>query len=261
MTVDMNLRKGVVAKDRPLTHTGVFDIGNGSRLVQECLQPSRVSEPFTSGLLVLLADEQWRDLRLVDPPGMPNAADPSIVWEHPRLELEALLAGGEGLTVELKSSLPTKSTDSIGAALKAVPAFPERQGRCADLRRRWRRCRRLGLTTTQRWQCLVFATRARQCAPSLSIRGGRGRLQADARTTRTKHSGGYRRVACQPVFGTRAICCCVRSVPEPPPGCVSIRNDDRSKRPPSSQAYVRGSTRPTNAVPIAFAFHCRSIVA
>jgi hypothetical protein len=85
-------------------------------------------DPFSRELLVVLADERWRDLRLINPPGMPNAADPSIVWDDPRLQLEAILAGGEGATVEFKSKLPTKATESIRTALKAVPAFANGAG-------------------------------------------------------------------------------------------------------------------------------------
>ena len=56
------------------------------------------------------------------------STSPSIVWEDPQLEVEALLAGGEGPRVEFKSKLPTKSTDSIRTALKAVPAFANGNG-------------------------------------------------------------------------------------------------------------------------------------
>lgn len=80
-------------------------------------------EPFVREVMITLADERWRDLRVVNPPGVPNAVDPSIVWDDPQLELAALLAGGEGIGVEFKSKLPTKATDSIRTALKAVPAF------------------------------------------------------------------------------------------------------------------------------------------
>jgi hypothetical protein len=85
-------------------------------------------DPFTRELLVLLADERWRDLRVINPPGMPKAADPSIVWDDPQLKLEAILAGGEGATVEFKSKLPTKERASIRTALKAVPAFANGAG-------------------------------------------------------------------------------------------------------------------------------------
>lgn len=86
-------------------------------------------EPFVSELMIVLADSRgWRDLRVVNPPGMPNAVDPSIVWDDPQLELEALVAGGEGAGVEFKSKLPSKATDSIRTALKAVPAFANGAG-------------------------------------------------------------------------------------------------------------------------------------
>ena len=85
-------------------------------------------DPFTREVLVLLADERWRDLRVINPPGMPKAPDPSIVWDDPRLQLEAILAGGEGATVEFKSKLPTKESASIRTALKAVPAFANGAG-------------------------------------------------------------------------------------------------------------------------------------
>lgn len=100
--------------------------------VREAESPGRhvfaLPDPFVSELFVVLADERWRDLRLVNPPGMAKAADPSIVWDDPRLEVEALLAGGEGQGIEFKSKLPTKSTDSIRTALKAVPAFANGTG-------------------------------------------------------------------------------------------------------------------------------------
>jgi len=81
-------------------------------------------DPFVSELLIVVADGNgWRDLRLLNPPGQPNPADPSIVWDDPGFELAVLLAGGEGAGVEFKSQLPTKSVESIRTALKAVPAF------------------------------------------------------------------------------------------------------------------------------------------
>lgn len=86
-------------------------------------------EPFVHELLIVLADDDgWRDLRLINPPGMPNAADPSIVWDDPQIQLEALLAGGEGPSVEFKEKLPSKSSDSLRTALKAVPAFANSGG-------------------------------------------------------------------------------------------------------------------------------------
>jgi hypothetical protein len=87
-----------------------------------------IPDPFVSELLIVLADGRWRDLRVINPPGTPNAADPSIVWNDPQLELEALLAGGESAGVEFKSKLPTKSPESIRTALKAVPAFANGSG-------------------------------------------------------------------------------------------------------------------------------------
>jgi hypothetical protein len=64
-------------------------------------------DPFANEVMIVLADDRWRDLRVINPPGMPSAADPSIVWEDPQLEVEALMAGGEGPRVEFKSKLPS----------------------------------------------------------------------------------------------------------------------------------------------------------
>jgi hypothetical protein len=55
---------------------------------------------FDHELLVVLADNSWRDLRVINPRGLPNAADPSIVWDDPEVQLEALVARGEGQSVE-----------------------------------------------------------------------------------------------------------------------------------------------------------------
>ena len=86
-------------------------------------------DPFVNELLIVLADgERWRDLRLLNPPGQANTADPSIVWDDPGFELAVLLAGGEGAGVEFKSRLPAKSTESIRTALKAAPAFANGAG-------------------------------------------------------------------------------------------------------------------------------------
>jgi len=85
-------------------------------------------EPFVDDLFVVLADERWRDMRLISPPGRPSAADPTIVWEDPALELDVLVSSGEGQNVEFKSALPTKERDSIRKAIKGVPAFANSLG-------------------------------------------------------------------------------------------------------------------------------------
>jgi hypothetical protein len=69
---------------------------------------SALPDPFDHELLVVLADNDWRDLRVINPRGLPNAADPSIVWDDPGVQLEALVARARDSPSSLRRSFPTR---------------------------------------------------------------------------------------------------------------------------------------------------------
>ena len=73
-------------------------------------------------LLVLRNDEGWLDYRYFQTPVPGREPDASVVWDLPGAEVDMLLAGGEGPTVEFKQEVPTDSA-SRKKVIKTVAAF------------------------------------------------------------------------------------------------------------------------------------------
>ncbi|MBI2169002.1 MAG: ATP-binding protein [Actinobacteria bacterium] len=85
--------------------------------------------PGDEMLIALIRGGDWLDYRLVSAHPNPREADPTIVWDDPRLQLEALLFAGEGQDIEYKACLPKSANDkSRRTALKTVPAFANAAG-------------------------------------------------------------------------------------------------------------------------------------
>jgi predicted HTH transcriptional regulator len=73
-------------------------------------------------LLVLRNDEEWLDYRYFQSPLPGQERDNSVVWDQPGTEVDLLLAGGEGPTVEFKQEVPTDPA-SRKKVVKTVVAF------------------------------------------------------------------------------------------------------------------------------------------
>jgi hypothetical protein len=78
-------------------------------------------------LLVLRNDEEWLDYRYFQSSLPGRERDDSVVWDLPGAELDLLLAGGEGPTVEFKQEVPT-DTASRKKVVKTVAAFASGNG-------------------------------------------------------------------------------------------------------------------------------------
>lgn len=77
-----------------------------------------------STLLVLTRDGDWLDYRHFADPARGDRQDESVVWDEPGADLQLLLNGGEGPTVELKRQLPADNgREAKRTALKTVAAF------------------------------------------------------------------------------------------------------------------------------------------
>ncbi|MFJ2444056.1 helix-turn-helix domain-containing protein [Streptomyces sp. NPDC087658] len=100
-------------------------------------QPQPVNGPGTyrfplphglahDSLLMLRRADQWLDWRHFPAPTYGRARDASVIWEQPGLELDILLANGEGKYLECKQEVP--EGDSRKKMLKTIAAFASRDG-------------------------------------------------------------------------------------------------------------------------------------
>ncbi|MEU3693837.1 AlbA family DNA-binding domain-containing protein [Streptomyces narbonensis] len=72
-------------------------------------------------LLMLRREDRWLDWRSFLAPTYGRARDTSVVWEQPGLELDILLANGEGPHLECKREVP--EGESRKKMLKTIAAF------------------------------------------------------------------------------------------------------------------------------------------
>ncbi|HEX5493462.1 MAG TPA: ATP-binding protein [Mycobacteriales bacterium] len=72
-------------------------------------------------LLVLRNDEGWLDYRYFQTPVPGQKPDASVVWDFPGVEVDLLIAGGEGPTVEFKQEVPTGKAGK--KVMKTIAAF------------------------------------------------------------------------------------------------------------------------------------------
>ncbi|MFF2780977.1 helix-turn-helix domain-containing protein [Streptomyces sp. NPDC058052] len=77
-------------------------------------------------LLMLRREERWLDWRSFPAPAYGRARDASVVWEQPGLELDLLLAHGEGPHLECKREVP--EGESRKKMLKTIAAFASKDG-------------------------------------------------------------------------------------------------------------------------------------
>jgi Schlafen, AlbA_2 len=77
-----------------------------------------------STLLALIRNGDWLDYRHFADPARGDRRDESVVWDKPGADLQLLLNGGEGPTVEFKRQLPAgNGRETKRTALKTVAAF------------------------------------------------------------------------------------------------------------------------------------------
>lgn len=77
-----------------------------------------------STLLALIRNGDWLDYRYFAYPGRGSQQDESVVWDEPDADLQLLLSGGEGPTVEFKRQLPADNSREVKrTALKTIAAF------------------------------------------------------------------------------------------------------------------------------------------
>jgi hypothetical protein len=81
----------------------------------------------SDSLLVLRNDEEWLDYRSFQSSLPGRERDDSVVWDLPGAELDLLLAGGEGPTVEFKQEVPTDPA-SRKKVVKTIAAFASGSG-------------------------------------------------------------------------------------------------------------------------------------
>ncbi|MFJ1708496.1 helix-turn-helix domain-containing protein [Kitasatospora sp. NPDC088346] len=78
-------------------------------------------------LLMLRREGEWLDMRTFPAPLYGRARDASVVWEQPGLELDVLLATGEGQHLECKREIPAAG-ESRRKMLKTIAAFASQDG-------------------------------------------------------------------------------------------------------------------------------------
>jgi len=77
-------------------------------------------------LLMLRADDDWRDFRYFPAPGPAGNSDRSVTWELPGADASVLIAGGEPQYVEFKEQIPVN--EHRKKMLKTVAAFASGDG-------------------------------------------------------------------------------------------------------------------------------------
>ncbi|MGY0459451.1 AlbA family DNA-binding domain-containing protein [Kitasatospora sp. cg17-2] len=79
-------------------------------------------------LLIAHRSGKWLDMRHFPAGPYGSVRDTSVVWEQPELELELLLADGEGPQLECKREIPDKDARTRKKMLKTVAAFASQPG-------------------------------------------------------------------------------------------------------------------------------------
>ncbi|MFG2698843.1 helix-turn-helix domain-containing protein [Kitasatospora sp. NPDC048407] len=79
-------------------------------------------------LLIAHRGGKWLDMRHFPAAPYGSARDTSVVWEQPELELELLLADGEGPRLECKREIPKGDPRTRKKMLKTVAAFASQPG-------------------------------------------------------------------------------------------------------------------------------------
>ncbi|GLW58123.1 AlbA family DNA-binding domain-containing protein [Kitasatospora phosalacinea] len=134
-------RKVTVAADRLTVDLEGYDLDD---VVLELSEPGRSRRFPVAGadsyefelpeglqaesLLIAHRHGKWLDMRHFPATPLGSARDTSVVWEQPELELELLLADGEGPRFECKAKIPESTPRARRPVLKTVAAFASQPG-------------------------------------------------------------------------------------------------------------------------------------